>query len=165
MSRAFVKEDSNAPEPMLERPVSAAPNRVTERGLELIEAELARIESLLPPPPTDGAPEPAELQALRRDARYWAQRRATAQVEAAPEAPATVGFATRVTVRRDGGEQILDIVGEDEADPALGRIAWTAPLTQALDQAEVGDEIEFEAGGRIQAMTVLAIAPLGSTRA
>ncbi len=165
MSRAFVKEDSTAPEQMLERPVSAAPNRVTERGLVLIEGELARIEALLPPPPADGAPEPDELQVLRRDARYWAQRRATAQVEQAPDEPCWVGFATRVRLRRDGAEQILDIVGEDEADPADGKIAWTAPLARALDQAEVGDEVEFEAGGRVQAMTVLAIAPLGSTRA
>ena len=169
MSRAFVKEDSDAPEAVIERPVSAAPNRVTERGLEAIEDELARIEGQLPPPPETSSPESPEIQALRRDARYWSQRRATAQVEEAPADPQAAGFATRVTIRRDGREQVLDIVGEDEADPAHGRVAWTSPLARALDGAEPGDAIEFEAGGGMQTVEVLKVeaitdaSPLDST--
>ena len=169
MSRAFVKEDSDAPEAVLERPVSAAPNRVTEHGLKAIEGELARIEAQLPPPPEHGSPEPPEVQALRRDARYWSQRRASAQVEEAPADPQAAGFATRVTIRRAAEVQTLDIVGEDEADPAHGRIAWTSPLARALDGAEPGDAIEFEAGGGVQTVAVLKVeaitdaSPLDST--
>ncbi len=180
MSRAFVKEDSAAPEAVLERPVSAAPNRVTARGLKLIEDELARLKAaldaagykgsaLLPPPPSDGSPEPPDVQALRRDARYWSHRRATAQVEEAPADPHAAGFATRVTIRRTAEVQMLDIVGEDEADPAHGRIAWTSPLARALDGAEPGDAIEFEAGGGVQTVAVLKVeaitdaSPLDST--
>lgn len=169
MSRAFVKEDSDAPEAVLERPVSAAPNRVTVRGLEAIEDELARIEGQLPPPPNDGSPEPPDIQALRRDARYWAQRRATAQVEEAPTDPQAAGFATRVTIRRAAEVQMLDIVGEDEADPTHGRIAWTSPIARAIDGAEPGDAIEFEAGGGVQTLEVLKVeaitdaSPLDST--
>ena len=161
MSRAFVKEDTDAPEAVIERPVSTAPNRVTGRGLKAIADELARIEAQLPPPPEDGSPEPPEIQALRRDARYWGLRRATAQIEAAPADPQAVGFATRVTIRRDGHEQVLDIVGEDEADPAHGRIAWTSPLARALDGAEPGDEVELEAGGGVQMIEVLKVEPMG----
>lgn len=157
MSRAFVKEDTDAPEAVLERPVSAAPNRVTVRGLEAIEDELARIEAQLPPPPEDGSPEPLEIQALRRDARYWSQRRATAQVEEAPTDPHAAGFATHVTIRREGEQHELDIVGEDEADPAHGRIAWTSPLARAIDGAEPGDEVEMEAGGSVQMLEVLKV--------
>ena len=40
MSRAFVKEQDDVPEDLPERPVSANPNIVTERGLNLIEAEI-----------------------------------------------------------------------------------------------------------------------------
>ncbi|MEO8547699.1 MAG: GreA/GreB family elongation factor [Sphingomicrobium sp.] len=160
MSRAFVKEDSAAPEAVLERPVSAAPNRVTARGLKLIEDELARIEALLPPPPGDGSPEPADVQAQRRDARYWSQRRASAQVEDAPGSPQAAAFATRVTIRRDGVEQALDIVGEDEADPSDGRIAWTSPLARALDGAEAGETVELEAGGGVHAIEVVKVEAL-----
>jgi transcription elongation GreA/GreB family factor len=49
------------------------------------------------------------------------------------------------------------IVGEDEADPAHGRIAWTAPLARALDGAVRGDVVELEAGGRIEEVRVLAV--------
>ena len=160
MSRAFVKEDTDVPETVIERPVSAAPNRVTVRGLKAIEDELSWIEAQLPPPPEDGLPEPPEIQALRRDARYWSQRRASAQVEEAPTDPQAAGFATRVTIRRDADEQVLDIVGEDEADPAHGRIAWTSPLARAIDGAEAGDEVELEAGGSVQMIEVLKIEPI-----
>lgn len=165
MSRAFIKEDSAAPEAVLERPVSAAPNRVTARGLKLIEDELARIEALLPPPPADGSPEPPDVQALRRDARYWSQRRASAQVEEIPADPKGAGFATRVTIRRDGAEQALDIVGEDEADPAHGRLAWTSPLARALDGAEPGETVELEVGGAVQTIEVLKVEPVSEKTA
>ena len=45
-------------------------------------------------------------------------------------------------------------VGEDEADPTAGLIGWRAPLAQALDGAEAGDEVEGP-GGRL--LTVLAV--------
>ena len=40
MSRAFVKEQDDAPEELSERPVSANPNFVTPRGLGLIDVEI-----------------------------------------------------------------------------------------------------------------------------
>ena len=40
----------------------------------------------------------------------------------------------------------LRIVGEDEADPAAGRIAWTAPVAQALLGAEAGEIRELPNG-------------------
>ena len=43
MSRAFVKDDSDAPEPRFERrPASTLPNYVTPRGLTLLRADLSR---------------------------------------------------------------------------------------------------------------------------
>jgi transcription elongation GreA/GreB family factor len=49
-------------------------------------------------------------------------------------------FGTTVTVLRDDGtEATFQIVGEDETDPAAGRIAWTAPVAQALLGSEPGD--------------------------
>jgi len=150
MSRAFVKEDDDAPPPPpIERAVSSAPNRVTARGLRLIEAEIARIEAAL------GAGQDAEVEAqLRRDLRYWSVRRASAQPVAPDPAPRAAGFGARVTIRRGGAVQVVEIVGEDEADPAQGRIGWTSPLARALDGAAPGETVELGA----EPIEILAVA-------
>ena len=157
MSRAFVKEDDQAtPEAVIERPVSSAPNRVTPRGARLIDEEVERIEAAL-------AAEPAEEEEalLRRDLRYWTTRRASAEIVEPVAAPEAAGFGTKVTIRRGGETQHLTIVGEDEADPTEGRIAWTSPLARALEEAEPGETVELEAGGRTEAIEVLAVAAGG----
>jgi transcription elongation GreA/GreB family factor len=139
MSRAFVKEDDDAPPPPpLERPVSAAPNRVTARGYRLIEEEIAGLEAAL------GAGQDPEVEArLRRDLRYWTARRASAQPVPHNPEPRAAGFGARVTFRRGVATQVIEIVGEDEADPAAGRIAWTSPLARALDGAAPGETVEL----------------------
>ena len=151
MSRAFVKEIDDAPEPAIaERPVSSAPNLVTPRGLRLIESRVGALEAALRLP---GADE----EALRRDLRYWQLRRATAQVVVPEERPASIGIGTVATIRRGVLMSKVTIVGEDEADPATGRIAWTAPLARALDGAEPADVVELEAGGRIEEVLVIEV--------
>jgi hypothetical protein len=47
-----------------------------------------------------------------------------------------VGFGSRATNRRAAVMSDVTIVGEDEADPPTGLIAWTAPLARALEGAE-----------------------------
>jgi transcription elongation GreA/GreB family factor len=100
----------------------------------------------------------AAAAAIRRDLRYWHSRQASMQVIAPACAPEVVGFGTRVTIRRGSGASVVTIVGEDEADPSTGLIAWTAPLARALEGAEAGDVVELEAGGRCEPITVTAIA-------
>ena len=66
MSRAFVREVDDAPSPPLERAVSAAPNRVTPRGAQLIrEAVTALAEQLA------AASTGETASVIRRDLRYW----------------------------------------------------------------------------------------------
>jgi transcription elongation GreA/GreB family factor len=138
MSRAFVKEDDETPQRPLERALSSAPNRVTPRGLRLIDEEIARIEAAL------GAGQDAEAEALlRRDLRYWTARRASAQPVPHDPTPRVAGFGVKVTIRRAAAVQVVEIVGEDEADPARGRIGWTSPLARALDGAGPGETVEL----------------------
>jgi Transcription elongation factor, GreA/GreB, C-term len=60
-------------------------------------------------------------------------------VEPDPAADHAV-FGMAVTVlREDETEATFRIVGEDEADPSTGRIAWTAPVVQALLGSRPGD--------------------------
>jgi len=154
MSRAFVKEDDDLPEPPTpERPVSGAPNYVTPRGARLIAQAIVELKEEL----TRSIVEDAAA-ACRRDLRYWHSRRATMRIVSPISMHEMAAFGTRVTIRRGSVTSEVMIVGEDEADPATGLIAWTAPLARALDGAEVGDVVEFEAGGRREPITVIAIA-------
>jgi transcription elongation GreA/GreB family factor len=41
----------------------------------------------------------------------------------------------------EGHEQEFSLVGDDEADVALGRISWASPLARAMIGAKVGDTV------------------------
>src|SRR5215469_8543164 len=121
MSRAFVREDDQVqPEAPPELKVSNQPNWVTAQGLQMIDAKLEALEAAL----AEG-PEEAEEAWIRRDQRYWTHQRASAQLAPPlPEDADAVAFGARVTIARgDGPEEILEIVGEDEADPAAGKVS------------------------------------------
>jgi transcription elongation GreA/GreB family factor len=137
MSRAFVKEDnpSGGAAVLPDRPISPEPNLVTRRGLRLIEARVAQFERELAAAPDDEA-----CARAARELRYWTARLATARLEEPIGPPRAVRFGTVVTgIREDGREVSFAIVGEDEAEPGSGRIAWTAPVARALLGGEPGE--------------------------
>lgn len=145
MSRAFVKETDDTPA-LPDRPVSAHPNYVTERGLAQIEAELSRYRAALAD--AQAAQEREAIAAAARELRYWTQRRATAEPQPPPEDDDIVRFGSRVTFERDDGRrQTFQIVGEDEADPANGSLSYVSPLAQALLGKSVGDVLRAGSGG------------------
>lgn len=154
MSRAFVKEDDGSrPEVLPELPVSPHPNLVTARGLRLIEGRLAEIEAALA-----AGPDEATAARLRRDQRYWALRHATARVVAPDPAEAAVQFGARVTYATEDGEtRTVTITGEDEADPAAGRIGYTAPIARALMGALPGGSATARIRGEPVELEVLAV--------
>lgn len=56
-----------------------------------------------------------------------------------------VRFGATVTVEdEDGGQKTVQIVGEDEIDPARNRISWKSPMAKAMLGKFPGDEIEVE---------------------
>jgi transcription elongation GreA/GreB family factor len=145
MSRAFVKEQDDAPEDLPERPVSSNPNFVTARGLALIDAEIESCRKLLAQ--GQQAQDKSAISRASRDLRYWMSRRSSAQQVGSMETPQAVGFATRVTIaREDGRRQVFAIVGEDEADPAKGLIAYTSPMARALMGKAEGEFTEAPGG-------------------
>jgi transcription elongation GreA/GreB family factor len=140
MSRAFVKESDDV-EPLAERPVSPHANYVTDRGLQMIDAELARVHALYGE--AQVAADRAALARVARDLHYWQQRRASAELIAAPPDNAQVHFGSTVTIKRDGGRrQTWRIVGEDEADPAAGTLSYISPVARALIGRKVGDVVQ-----------------------
>jgi transcription elongation factor GreB len=58
--------------------------------------------------------------------------------------------ATVHLVDEEDRERTVTLVGEDETDPAAGRIAWTSPIGRAIRGAAVGDvrRITLPAGER-----------------
>lgn len=154
MSVAFRRDgDEEHLEPKFELPIPPGPNLVTPRGLALIGERVAALEGELARLQGEAADE-AAIKAIARDLRYWHTRQVTAQVVAAP-AGNTVEIGTTVSFRLNGKVQRLGIVGHDEADPAAGLVAFSAPLARALIGAEAGELLEFN--GREDAIEVLAI--------
>ena len=154
MSRAFVKEadGDDFAEDLPERPVSDQPNLVTPRGLRLIDAEIERLRKDLAAAQTAG--ERAVIARASRDLRYWAKRRASAQMVDWPDDPGRMAFGASVTIEReDGRRQTFRIVGEDEADPAAGRISWFSPMARAVSGGRTGDLVTV-AGDEIEIVAI-----------
>jgi transcription elongation GreA/GreB family factor len=149
VSVAFRREgDEEHLEPKFEIPIPPGPNRVTARGLALIREKIVALEATLASADETARP------ALQRELRYWQTREITAELVPPPSGE-TADFGTTVTFRLNGKQRTLAIVGDDEADPAAGRIAFSAPLTRALVGAEAGDVVEF--GGKDDAIEVLIV--------
>jgi transcription elongation GreA/GreB family factor len=154
MSVAFRREgDEEHLEPKFEIPIPPGPNLVTARGLALIGERVAALETQIESLVASGA-EQAAIDSARRDLRYWQTRQVTAELIPVPSGE-TVEIGTRVTFRHKGKPRELAIVGDDEADPASGKVSFSAPLARALMHAEVGELLEF--GGQEDALEVLAI--------
>ena len=147
MSRAFVKEPDGAEafEELPDRPISEHPNLVTPQGLAQIEDNLTRLHEQHAQAQSAG--DRAALASVGRDLRYWTARRSTAQVMPAPEDTEKAQFGSTVTiVRDDGRRQTFRIVGEDEAEPAQGRLSYASPVARGLLNKAVGDVITAGSG-------------------
>ena len=158
MSVAFTREEdleSQAAD-LPDRPISPHPNLVTASGLAAIEQALAQAQEAyaLARSAGDISTDRTPMARATRDLRYWSARRATAQLSEPPAADGKVLFGRTVTIERaDGRRQAFRIVGEDEADPAQGRISYVSPLARALIGAAVGD-VANVAGGEVEVMDV-----------
>ncbi len=157
MSVAFTREgDAEAAAADLpDRPVSIHPNLVTVSGLAQIDAELtaAKAAYAVAQANREIAGDRTAMARATRSLRYWSARRATAQL-VPPSDGGVVRFGCSVTfVRGDGSRATYRITGEDEADPAAGRIAYIAPAARALLGKDVGDSAVI-AGGEVEIVAV-----------
>jgi transcription elongation GreA/GreB family factor len=152
MSVAFRREgDDEHLEPKFEIPLPPGPNLVTARGLALTKAKVAQLEAALA-----GVTGEAAILAARRELRYWWTRLSTARLMDAPDC-SCVAFGCRVTVAMSGKQRTITIVGDDEAVPQAGLLAFSAPLCRAIMDAEVNERVAF--GGKPNAIEIIAIEP------
>jgi transcription elongation GreA/GreB family factor len=159
MSVAFVREKSAeaAQEVSLPpRAISSRPNLVTQSGLLALEQSLANSHQALKAAQAieDAKERRRALELAARDVRYFAERLASAIPQPAPADPPVSAFGSQVTILRDDGRrQTFRIVGEDEADPRAGSIAYVSPLAHRLIGKRVGETIEMD-GREIEVVAI-----------
>jgi transcription elongation GreA/GreB family factor len=155
---AFTREEdyeaqaANLPD----RPISAHPNLVTREGLRAIEEALSEARTAYAAAQTAGgvSTDRTAMARATRDLRYWSARRASAQLTEPPIVAGQVQFGRTVRIARDDGrEQTFAIVGEDEADPAKGRISYASPLARVLLGKSEGDVV-IAVGSEVEILEV-----------
>lgn len=150
MSVAFRREsDEEHLEPKFELPIPAGPNRVTARGLRLIEERIAELKASIA-----HSNDPAKIGSLQRDLRYWQTRQVTADLAPVPSG-SRVELGTEVRFAMNGKAKTLRIVGDDEAAPSEGSISFNAPLSRAMLGAREGDLLSF--GNDEDAIEILGV--------
>lgn len=157
MSVAFTKEQDYeaAAADLPDRPISPHPNLVTREGLAALDAALAEARKAFAAAQVAGGidVDRSAMARAARDVRYYAARRASAElVELKPTGAVT--FGSSVTFEReDGRRQTYRIVGEDEAEPARGAVSYVSPLARALMGKTIGDAATV-AGAEIEILAI-----------
>jgi len=162
MSRAFVKEgdDELSAGELPERPLSAHPNYVTARGLELLQSRLKALreqrDTLVA---ADDAMASQKLLEVRRDLRYFkAQLERAQRVETLNQPHDEVHFGAIAEIADAAGRRhVFHIVGDDEADAPAGRISWASPLARSLIGARVGDTVKWPRPAGASEVEIVAI--------
>lgn len=146
MSRAFVKESDGADgEELAELKLSPHRNLVTAEGMRQIEGQVERLRAELAAARL--VDDRAATKRIQRDLRYWSERQRTAEPIAPTPGGGKVRFGSEVVLATtSGGEAVYRIVGEDEADPANGKISYVSPIARLLIGRAAGDEVRLPNG-------------------
>ena len=158
MSKAFTKEDDDAPEAEVsrwDRPrvPPGVRNLVTPDGLKSWQEELARLVALEEAGGVDPAKEPVTRDRIQQLRAYLRS--------AVPTAPPPAGddrirFGADVTVRNPNGEQTqYRIVGVDEVDADRNWVSWLSPVAKALLQKRIRDQVRMKVPGGETPLTIL----------
>ena len=153
MSKAFTREDDNAPEPDLP-PLSStlapgARNYITPVGAQKLRDELQRLVEVARPELTEASDDPdCKRQLARLDQRIGQLEESlqSAEIVPSPSGPAdVVRFGASVTVREaDGTETSYRIVGVDEMDIDRNWVSWMSPIAKALLNRKRGERVRFK---------------------
>src|SRR5262245_2134495 len=146
MSRAFVKESDGVDgDEIAELKLSPHRNLVTAEGLRQIEGHVERLRAELAS--SRAADDRAATQRIQRDLRYWSERQRSAEPVAAAPSGGKARFGSEVVLEKGDGVNIAyRIVGEDEADPANGKISYVSPIARLLIGLSAGDEVRLPDG-------------------
>ena len=162
MSRAFVKENDleHAGIDVPERPISSEKNYVTPNGLMELEKKISNLEDERTKSSlnTDSINKQKKMQ-LERDLRYFINRLESAiLVNPQEQDKNKVLFSALVDVENELGDILnFQIVGEDEANVKINKIAYTSPLAKALIGNAVDDEVVWKKLSGNEILTIVNI--------
>ena len=162
MSRAFVKENDleHAGIDVPERPISSEKNYVTPNGLMELEEKISNLEEERTKPSltSDSINKQKKMQ-LERDLRYFINRLESAiLVNPQEQDKNKVLFSASVDVENELGEILnFQIVGEDEANVKINKIAYNSPLAKALIGNALGDEVVWMKPSGSEILTIVNI--------
>ena len=99
------------------------------------------------------------LREIDRRIRFLTKRlEIAAVIDPARQGVEQVFFGATVTYcDGQGVEHTVSIVGQDEVDPARGRISWISPVARALNKARAGDVVTLETPAGIEKLEVIGI--------
>jgi transcription elongation factor GreB len=154
MSKAFTREDDNAPEipdaiPQTSVLAPGAKNYITAAGAQKLRDELQRLLEVTRPELAESRDDPdAKRQLARLDQRIMQLEESlqSAEIVESPNEPIdVVRFGACVTVREsDGGAAKYRIVGVDETDADQNWVSWMSPIAKALLNRKRGEQIRFK---------------------
>jgi len=178
MSKAFIKETEDEPEPVVEAPALPAgvKNYMTPEGHRRMQEELRRLMREERPKTVEvvawaaGNGDRSEngdyiygkkrLREIDSRIRFLTKRLEAAEV-VDPQRQKNrdqVFFGATVTYAdRDGTEKTVTIVGIDEADLDQGQVSWVSPIARALMKAHEGDVVELRTPSGIEPIEIIEI--------
>lgn len=162
MSRAFVKENDleHAGIDVPERPISSEKNYITPNGLVELEDKISNLEEerTILSLTNDSLNKQKKLQ-LERDLRYFINRLESAILVSPKEQDKNkVLFSASVNVENESGEILnFQIVGEDEANVKINKIAYNSPLAKALIGNALDDEVVWMKPSGSEILTIVNI--------
>jgi transcription elongation factor GreB len=177
MSKAFVREDGQEPEPSEAEDAALPPggkNYITPAGFARLKAELAQLVETERPEVVKAVAWAASLgdrsenadyiygkrrlREIDRRVRFLIKRLESAEVvHSSGRDTDQVFFGAAVKVRSQEGEREVTIVGVDEVDAAHGRISWRSPVAVALIKAREGDTVVVRAPGGNEKLEILEV--------
>ena len=176
MSKAFVKEEGDAPEhdEPAEQKLPAGKNYITPAGYARLKAELKQLVEAERPEVVKTVAWAASLgdrsenadyiygkrrlREIDRRVRFLIKRLESAEVvDSAGRDTDQVFFGATVRVRAQGQSREITIVGADEVDPARGRVSWVSPIARALLKAREGDTVTLRSPAGEEQLEILEV--------
>ncbi len=180
MSKAFTKENDNAPDDDDEEVIAPLPagskNYMTPAGYGRMREEFDLLWKVERPKLVETIHWAAsngdrsengdyiygkrKLREIDRRLRYLSKRLENAEVvdPASREDTDQVFFGATVTViDEEENESIFSIVGIDEADLSKNHISWISPMARALMKAREGETVALATPGGRREMQILAV--------
>ncbi len=160
MSKAFTREDDDAPEAESNRwgrprVPPGIRNLVTPDGMRSWQQELERLTGAVGSVASETPGDPRGLDRVRELQAYL---RSAVPTPPPPAGDDRIRFGAVVSTRDSGGNEVrYRIVGVDEVDLDRDWVSWLSPVAKTLLQKRVGDRVRLRAPGGETLLTIVGV--------